>query len=99
LGRQEQEFRISVWAPNPQVRDQACSFVTAGLAAISFLTLADGSGGRIRYKSTASIDDDQASSIYRRDLIYTVEYATTIALQTPTVLFGDDKYNGTTILV
>jgi hypothetical protein len=98
-GRQEQDFRISVWAPNPQLRDVACGVLTSQLVTIAFLTLADGSGGRLRYKATATIDEDQASSIYRRDLIYTVEYATTISLQSPTVLFGDLVFNGTTIMV
>jgi hypothetical protein len=98
-GRQEQDFRISVWAPNPLARDLTCSFVSAGLVTTAFLTLADGTGGRLRYRSTASIDEDQGSSIYRRDLVYSVEYATTVLVQSPTVLFGDLGWNGTTILI
>ncbi len=97
--RQEQEFRLSVWAPSPQTRDAACSLIGSGLATITFLTLADGTGGRLRYKATGSKDDDQASSIYRRDLIYTAEYGTTVLQQSPTVLFGDLNWDGQTIMV
>ena len=98
-GRQEQDFRISVWAANPMLRDQVCGFITTGLVTTPFLTLADGTGGRLRYRSTVSIDEDQGSSIYRRDLVYSVEYATTVLVQSPTVLFGDLGWNGTTILI
>jgi hypothetical protein len=98
LSRQEQDFRISIWAANPQSRDVAAALLMAGIASISFIDLADGTGGRLRYHSTSSIDADQASSIYRRDIIVKVEYATTVALQAPTVLFGDLQWNGTAIL-
>ncbi len=93
--RQEQEFRISVWAPTPAARDQVCSAIGAGLAQIAFLTLADGSGGRLTYRKTASFDDDQVASVYRRELVYDVEYGTTVTVQTPTMLFGDLVYNTT----
>jgi len=97
--RQEQEFRISVWAPTPQSRDAACGIVCGGLATVTFLELADGTGGRLRYHATKSVDEDQASSIYRRDLIYTIEYGTTTSVQTPTVLFPDLTWRGDTIFV
>ena len=98
-GRQEQDFHLSVWAPTPQLRDAACRLICGGLASISFLTLADGTGGRLRYRATASNDDDQASCIYRRTLTYVVEYGTTVTRQSPCVLFGDLNLNGRTILV
>jgi hypothetical protein len=98
-GRQEQDFKVSVWAPNPTLRDLAAASISASLATVAFLTLSDGTGGRMRYHAAASIDEDQGSSIYRRDMTYTVEYATTISVQNPTVLFCDLGWNGTTILV
>jgi hypothetical protein len=97
--RQEQEVRISVWAPTPKARDLVCSAIGAGLAQIAFLTLADGSAGRLVYRKTASFDDDQVASVYRRELVYDVEYGTTVTIQTPTMLFGDLVYNGTPIYV
>jgi hypothetical protein len=93
--RQEQEFRISVWAPSPAARDRVCGAIGSALAQIAFLTLADGSAGRLMYRKTASFDDDQVASVYRRELVYDVEYGTTVTIQTPTMLFGDLVYNGT----
>ncbi len=94
--RQEQEIRVSVWAPSPQARDAVCGVLGAGLAQIAFLALADGSAARLRYTMTASDDGDQVASVYRRDLVFNVEYGTTVTVQTPTMLFGDLDYNGTT---
>jgi hypothetical protein len=96
-GRQEQGFQISVWAPTPNLRDVVAQLIGRTLAQLSFLTLADGTGGRLRYRATANYDTDQASSIYRRDLNYDVEYATTVMITNTTMLFGDLAWNGTTI--
>jgi hypothetical protein len=97
--RQAQELRISVWAGSPALRDQVCGAIGAGLSQIAFLTLADGSAGRLLYRKTASFDDDQVASVYRRELVYEVEYGTTVTVQTPTMLFGDLVYNTTPIYV
>ena len=97
--RQEQDFRVSVFAPSPATRDGVCSAIGSALSMIAFLTLADGTSGRIRYQKTASFDGDQVASIYRRDLIYQIEYSTTAARLTPQMLFGDVVYNGTAIYV
>jgi hypothetical protein len=43
------------------------------------------------------LDDGRDASTYRRDLIYDVEYATTIGIVSPTMLFGDLVWNGTPI--
>ncbi len=95
--RQEQGFRVSVWAPSPALRDTLCGAIGSGLAPIVFLPLADGTAGRVRYRSTASLDDGRDASTYRRDLVYDVEYATTISVVSPTMLFGDLVWNGTPI--
>ena len=92
--RQEQGFRVSIWAPNPSARDVVCSAVTGGLAQITFLNLADGSAGRLRYRKTAAHDDDQSAKLYRRDLIYSVEYGTTVTSDSPSFLFGDAAIDG-----
>jgi hypothetical protein len=92
--RQQQSFRITLWCPNPILRDQIAALIGAALSAIAFLTLADGTSGRLRYRSTASVDDDQDAQQYRRDLIYDVEYGTTQTLQSPSMLFGDVVWDG-----
>ncbi len=97
--RQEQDFRVSVFAPTPAARDGVCRALGSALSIIGFLTLADGTAGRLRYQKTASFDGDQVASVYRRDIVYSVEYSTTSTLQTPTMLFGDLIHDGTSIYV
>jgi hypothetical protein len=61
------------------------------------LTLADGTGGRVRYRSTSSFDEAQDAQLYRRDLIYDVDYATTVYQAVPNLLFGDLHVAGSDI--
>lgn len=77
LRRQERQFQITIWANTPQNRDAVANPIDTALAAISFLTLADQSAARLIYKSSPMTDNNQKSKLYRRDFIYTVEYATT----------------------
>ncbi len=87
--RQEQGFRVSAWCPDPATRDLVCSRIGQAMATNAFLTLADGTAGRIRYRSTTSVDDAQSAQLYRRDLLYDVEYATSVQTVAPSMLFGD----------
>ena len=93
-GRQEQSVRISAWCPNPATRDLICSVIGRALSATSFLTLADGTSGRVRYRSTSSVDDAQDAQMYRRDLVYDVDYATSLTAIAPAMLFGDVQIAG-----
>lgn len=92
--RQEQGFRISVWAPDPRSRDLVNSTLMEALTQIAFLMFSDGSAGRLRYRRTTSVDHDQDARLYRRDLVYDVEYATTVAGLQPSMLFGDVVLDG-----
>lgn len=95
--RQEQAVRVTAWCPDPATRDVVCATIGGVLAATSFLPLADGSGGRVRYRSTSSMDDGQDAQLYRRDLVYDVEYATGLVTSAPSMLFGDLQLDGGTI--
>jgi hypothetical protein len=75
--RQEKVFQISVWANAPAVRDALASPIDVALASIEFLTMPDGYAARIRYRSSFQDDALQKENLYRRDLNYTVEWATT----------------------
>lgn len=77
IRRQEQLFQVSVWADTPAHRDAIVAPLDAALAATQFITLADQSAARLIYKSTMVFDQYQKEKLYRRDLFYTVEYATT----------------------
>lgn len=77
LRRQEKVFQISVWANCHEKRDPVASRVDATLAGIYRLSLPDGTQGILRYRSSNQIDNTQKNGIYRRDILYAVEYAVT----------------------
>lgn len=75
--RQERQFQIGVWADTPARRDTLARSIDAALAFLTFVTLPDLSQGRLIYKGTNNLDKFQKDRLYRRDLNYSVEYATT----------------------
>lgn len=77
LRRQERLFQISIWSETPDHRDAVIQPVDVALAATQFLTLTDQTAARLIYKSSPVADQYQKDKLYRRDLFYTVEYATT----------------------
>ena len=77
IRRQERVFQITVWSDTPTHRDAAIKPIDTALAALRFINLADGTVGRLIYKSSPVTDNNQKAKLYRRDLMYSVEYATT----------------------
>lgn len=86
--RQLQPVRISAWCPTAALRDSLCALLDTALSGKSFIDLPDGSAGRLRYVSTTVFDQSVNARLYRRDLVYSVDYATTIAESLPSMLFG-----------
>jgi hypothetical protein len=93
--RQEQDFRTTCWCPTPGDRDSAAAAIDQVLSGIRFLALPDGTQGRLIYAGTTVFDQSQNASLYRRDLLYSVEYATVLSASQPTMLFGDLVLNAT----
>jgi hypothetical protein len=89
IRRQEQTFRVTCWCPTPTSRDETATVVDAALAQSAFVTLDDGSTGKITYAGTTVFDQSQDALLYRRDLLYEVEYPTIITASQPAMLFGD----------
>jgi hypothetical protein len=75
--RQERHFQITVWADTPAHRDAVAQPVDLVLATTKFLTMPDGFAARLIYKNSPISDSLQKTRLFRRDLIYLVEYATT----------------------
>lgn len=86
--RQSQGFRISLWCADPAMRDAVGSLIDRSLSSISFLTLADGSGGNLRFVSSVLFDQSANARLYRRDIVYSVEYGTTASQALPSMIFG-----------
>ena len=95
--RQEQTLRISLWCPDPALRDAATGMVDVGLATQAFVPFADGSMGRLRYAGTTVIDQQAGAHLYRRELMYVVEYPTTVLQSLPAMLFGQSMLTGAVV--
>ncbi len=83
LRRQERLFQITIWSATPEQRDAVAGFIDQKFAGardpngLEFIQLPDGTQGRLKYQRTVATDKDELSGSFRRDLIYSVEYATT----------------------
>ena len=89
IRRQRQGFLVSCWCPDPAMRDTAGSAIDVALAAQNFITLPDGTSGRLRFVSSTVFDQSEDASLYRRDLLYDVDYGTTQVTTVPSMIFGD----------
>ena len=78
IKRQQRSFRVILWCADPATRDAVAQIVDPALSQLSFINLPDGMTGRVRYEKSATLDNQQKENLYRRDLIYSVEYATTV---------------------
>ena len=74
--RQKQQFMVTVWAPNPAQRDTLAQAIDVSFKSVNRLTMPDTSQAVLVYSHTNEIDERSKANIYRRDLVYTVEYAT-----------------------
>jgi hypothetical protein len=86
--RQRQNFRVTCWCPDPVTRDDVAGAIDQALSARVFIGLPDGLSGRLRFVSSAVFDQAQDAALYRRDLVYAVEYATTVREVVPSMVFG-----------
>jgi hypothetical protein len=95
--RQTVGIWIICWCPNAMVRDQVASAIDAGIANMMdewgrltfFMPLADGSAACVKFSGTHTDDAPQQANLWRRDLRYTVEYATSLVELHPTVMFPE----------
>lgn len=78
IKRQKKSFRITIWCNSPLVRDAVAKVLDPALASLIDIALTDGTTGRIRYEKTHPDDVPQKANLFRRDLVYSVEYGTTI---------------------
>jgi hypothetical protein len=88
LRRQLQRFRIICWCSTPLLRDVTVAAIDAALATMPFISLPDGTSARVVFSGTTVFDQSQEATLYRRDLLYSVEYATTATASLPSMLFG-----------
>ena len=92
--RQEQGLMVSVWCPTPAGRDAVAAAIDNALSDIDWLPLSDGTVGRLLYHSTVETDESENANLYRRNLDYTIEYATTQQMTGAQMLFGIGTLSG-----
>jgi hypothetical protein len=74
--RQNQSVMVTVWSPTQAMRATLAKAVDNALKQKIVVSMPDTSQAKIVYSRTNVSDERQAAAIYRRDLIYDVEYAT-----------------------
>jgi hypothetical protein len=89
--RQAQAFRVTAWCGDPATRDAVGSAVDSALAGIDFIGLADGTSGRLRYLASDVSDRWEDAALYRRELTYSVDYPTSIAMNLPRMAVGGTR--------
>jgi hypothetical protein len=78
LGRQEREFMISIWSPNPVIRPLLGSAIDNYMREnYQFPIDPDNFNIMIFYSHTDETDGLQIPLIYRRDLFFKIQYSTT----------------------
>lgn len=93
LRRQRAGFRVTAWCPDPGVRDRVAGCVDLALAEVQFLDVG-GWGCWVRVLGGSVVDEGSAAGIWRRDLMYSVEYPTVAPSALPSMLFGVAVANG-----
>jgi len=76
IRRQVRVFKLIVWAATPDARDAASQAIDQAFAKIERIDMPDGFSARVIYRGTVETDELERQIIYRRDLDYSVEYAT-----------------------
>jgi hypothetical protein len=83
LRRQAKEYRITVWAPTTLLRDTLGGALDEGLSINSSLQLLDNLPAFMIYARSMY---SQNTQIYRRDMVFSVNYATSQTLSAPQVV-------------
>lgn len=94
LKRQEKDFQVTVWSPNPTLRDVIGSALDSALAETSNVSFADGSPGIFLYSRSFDSDSTEKYLLYRRDIIYSINFATTQTSTAPVVIAPVMNTNG-----
>jgi DNA-binding NarL/FixJ family response regulator len=95
LRRQAQGFRVACFCPSPATRDATVAAIDTAMAGQWFIQLPDGSAGRVVFTGTTTLDDARDAALFRRDLTYSVEYATTAQEIQAAMLFGSASLGAT----
>lgn len=89
IHRQSQIWRVSVWAPTTDLRDQFCSIIDPGLQVNDRLLFSDNSVSEPVVSAGTFVDDIvEKESMWRRDLLYRICYPTVYVQTVPVMVQG-----------
>lgn len=91
VARQEKQIQIVIWADSPDHRSAIAKIIDPALKAMTFIALPDLTAGRIRYVGNRESDNAEKQGIYRRDLMFTVEYGTLQEQAFPQIVVVETK--------
>lgn len=94
LRRQLKDFQVTVWAPTPELRGRIGTAIDTALSAKSHIDLNDGAPAQLLYARQFDSDRSQNWHVYRRDLVFSVNYATTQIITAPGVINTVVTLNG-----
>ena len=94
LRRLMKDFQITILAPVPQLRNKVGTAIDIALSEQCHIDLEDGVPAQLFY--ARQFDSDRAENwhVYRRDLIFNVNFATTQTLTAPEILKTTVTLNG-----
>lgn len=72
----ERVIQMTVWANSPSNRDVCSKALDNALAGVEFIDLPDGTAGRLIYVDSPYLDTPEKASVYRRDVLYSVDFLT-----------------------
>lgn len=85
LRRQIKDFQITVWAPTPSIRNTVGTAIDVALTECSHIDLGDGVPAQMFYARQFDSDSAENWHVYRRDLVFSVNFATTQNISAPEV--------------
>lgn len=94
LRRQIKDFQITVWAPTPGLRDRIGSAIDMAFSEQCHIDLSDGAPAQLLYARQFDSDRSENWHVYRRDLIFSVNYAITRTISAPEVTQFEVTLNG-----
>lgn len=86
VARSEKGFQVTIWANNDANRQALARVLEPVLAAAIRLDMPDGSSAHLTRRGSSDIDGAERQGAYRRDLVYSIEYALTQSATAPEII-------------
>jgi hypothetical protein len=85
IGRQAQIFMVVIWAPTEALRDTVARALEPAFKQQPRIVMPDNTWARMVHRGVTQMDGSEKQQIYRRNLLYEVEYILTEAVTENTV--------------